>query len=233
MASTVAPNKSIFLETEVIQTLAERMEEFRKAESYNKLLHKVFLEFGNREKNYEIHILRLYHILDLIAPIDLRAVEELILSNPEFIPSEKLAGVFYLDSDAVVEIEEEEKLRRQGLIDDQKRKREESRKLQQDEELKVKEDIRLLREERRKKREEEMWQKDKLRQEKEAQRRAEAAFAAQERRRRGQRRAARKPYAKERRFAKPASPLRRRTRSSPMRSRSRSKRSRPKNRSRR
>jgi len=195
VASTVAPNKSIFLETEVIQTLAERMAEFRKVENYNKLFHKVFLEFGQREKNYEIHILRLYHILDLIAPVDLRTVEDIILCNPEFIPSEKMAGVFYLDSDAVMEIEEEEKLRRQGLIDDQKRKREESRRQQQDEELKAKEEIRLLREERRRKREEEMWQKEKLRQEREQQRRAEVAFAAQESA--AASRSARKPYGKE------------------------------------
>ncbi len=201
VASTVAPNKSIFLEAEVFHALSERMDEFRKVETYNKLFHKIFLEFGGREKNYEIHFLRLYHILDLIAPLDLRLAEEVILSNPEFIPSEKLAGVFYLDSDAVVEIEEEEKLRRQGLIEDMKRKRDESRKLQQDEELKVKEEIRLLREERRKKREEEMWQKEKLRQEKESQRRAEAAFAAQE-----SAPVARKPYAKEE-FAKPEAPL--------------------------
>lgn len=180
VASTVAPNKTIFLENEVFQTLAERLDEFRKCESYNKLFHKVFLEFGQREKNYEIHILRLYHILDLIAPVDLRTVEDIILSNPEFIPAEKLAGVFYLDSDAVLEIEEEEKVRRQGLIEDQKRRREELRRLQQDEELKAKEEIRLLREERRKKREEEMWQREKQRQEREQQRRAEAAFAAQE-----------------------------------------------------
>ena len=136
-------------------------------ESGNKLFHKIFLEFGGREKNYEIHILRLYHILDMIAPVDLKLVEEVILSNPEFVPSEKLAGVFYLDSDAVEEIEEEEKQRRQGVIEDIKRKRDESRQLQLDEEFKVKEEIRLLREERRKKREEEMWQKEKLRQEKE------------------------------------------------------------------
>jgi hypothetical protein len=206
MASTVSPNKSIFLESEVFHALAERMDEFRKAETYNKLFHKIFLEFGGREKNYEIHILRLYHILDLIAPVDLKLVEEVILSNPEFIPSEKLAGVFYLDSDAVVEIEEEEKLRRQGLIDDMKRKREELRRLQQDEEFKAKEEIRLLREERRKKREEEMWQKEKLRQEKESQRRAEVAFAAQESAppAEGRGRAARKPFAKEKEeFAKP------------------------------
>jgi hypothetical protein len=202
MASTAAPNKSIFLEAEVFHALAERLDEFRKVETYNKLFHKVFLEFGGREKNYEIHILRLYHILDLIFPIDLKLVEEVILSNPEFIPSEKITGVFYLDSDAVVEIEEEEKLRRQGLIEDQKRKREESRKLQQDEELKVKEEIRQLREERRKKREEEMWQKEKLREERDAQRRAEIAFAAQESAAAVTGRAARKPYGKDE-FAKP------------------------------
>ncbi len=32
------------------------------------LLNKVILEFGVRERNFEIHILKLYHILDLIAP---------------------------------------------------------------------------------------------------------------------------------------------------------------------
>jgi hypothetical protein len=208
MASTVAPNKSIFLETEVFNALAERLGEFRKVETYNKLFHKIFLEFGGREKNYEIHILRLYHILDLIAPVDLKLVEEVILSNPEFIPSEKIAGVFYLDSDAVIEIEEEEKLRRQGLIEDQKRKREESRKLQQDEELKVKEEIRQLREERRKKREEEMWQKEKLREERDAQRHAEIAFAAQESAAEVTGRAARKPYGKVKdEFVKPEVPF--------------------------
>ncbi|MCX6556603.1 MAG: hypothetical protein NTW95_04100, partial [Candidatus Aminicenantes bacterium] len=138
----------------------------------------IFLEFGGREKNYEIHLLRLYHILDLIAPVDLKLVEDVILSNPEFVPAEKLAGVFYLDSDAVMEIEEEERDRRQGLIEEMKRKREDSRKHQLDEELKVKEEIRLIREGRRKKREEEMWQKEKLLHEKESRRRQESAFPA-------------------------------------------------------
>ncbi len=181
VASQVCVNKSIFLEADVFHTLDERLEEFRKIETFNKLIHKIFLEFGGREKNYEIHILRLYHILDLIAPVDLKLVEEIILSNPEFVPAEKLAGVFYLDSDAVMEIQEEEKYRRQGLIEEIKRKREDSRKHQLDEELKIKEEIRLIREERRKKREEEMWQKEKLLHEKEARRRHETAFISSER----------------------------------------------------
>lgn len=176
VASLVSVNKSIFLEAEVFHVLAERIDELRQIETYNKLIHKIFLEFGGREKNYEIHLLRLYHILDLIAPVDLKLVEEVMLSNPEFVPAEKLAGVFYLDSDAVMEIEEEERDRRQGLIEEMKRRREDSRKHQQDEELKVKEEIRLIREERRKKREEEMWQKEKLQLAKESQRRQENAI---------------------------------------------------------
>ena len=202
VASLVCVHKSIFLEADVFHTLAERLEEFRKIETYNKLIHKIFLEFGGREKNYEIHILRLYHILDLIAPVDLRLVEEIILSNPEFVPAEKMAGVFYLDSDAVMEIQEEEKDRRQGLIEEMKRKREDSRKHQLDEELKIKEEIRLIREERRKKREEEMWQKEKLVHEKEAQRRQETAFVASEKPQAAgaesrARSGPKKPYAKE------------------------------------
>jgi len=43
VASLVAVNKQIFLETEVFNSLAARMEEFRKVETFNKLFHKVFL----------------------------------------------------------------------------------------------------------------------------------------------------------------------------------------------
>ena len=202
MASLVCVHKSIFLEADVFHALSERLDEFRKIETYNKLFHKIFLEFGGREKNYEIHILRLFHILDLIAPVDLKLVEEVILSNPEFVPADKLAGVFYLDSDAVLEIQEEEKQRRQGLIEEMKRKREDSRKHQIDEDLKVKEEIRLIREERRKKREEEMWLKEKTLQDRETLRRQETASmpsektqaaAAENRPRTGPK----KPYARE------------------------------------
>ncbi len=160
ISSPVFVNKAIHLESEVFHNLAQHMEEYRKLDSYNKLIQKVFLEFGAREKNYEISILRLYHILDLIYPIDLRTVEEIVLSSSEFIPSEKIPGTIYLDADAVVEIEEEERTRRTLLIEESKRKRDELRRLQAEEEQRQKEDIRRLREERRKKREEEMFQHD-------------------------------------------------------------------------
>ena len=162
IASPVFVNKSIFLESEIYSAIYERIDDFKKIAVFNKLIHKAFIEFGIKEKNYEIHILKLYHILDLIFPVYLKTVEEVILSNPEFIPSEKMPGVFYLDSDSVIEIEEEEKNRRSKLIDEKKKRREELKRERIKEELKEKDEIRLKREERRRKREKEMMVKERM-----------------------------------------------------------------------
>jgi len=166
-ASPVFINKAMFLEAEVFRTIESHGEEFRKQETLNQLIHRVFLEFGIKERNYEIHVFRLHHILDLIYPISLRETEDVLLTNPEFIASEKVPGLFYLDSDAVVELEEEERDRRQKLIEEAKRKREDLRRRQLEEEQKQKDEIRLKREERRKKREDEMLQHDQQRRERE------------------------------------------------------------------
>lgn len=181
IATPVFVLKAMFLESTVFNNLYEKIEEFRKIETLNKLIHKVFLEFGVKEKNYEIHILRLYHILDLIFPIDLKLVEEIVISNYEFVPAEKIPGVFYLDSAAVAEIEEEEYRRREMVVDESKKKREEVRKKKRDEELRIKEEIRRKREERRRKREEEMFLKEKL--EKERREREERRLLELERKR--------------------------------------------------
>lgn len=162
IATPVFVNKSIFLESDIYSVIYERIDDFKKIATLNKLIHKVFIEFGIKEKNYEIHILKLYHILDLIFPVYLKTVEEVILSNPEFIPSEKIPGVFYLDSDSVNEIEDEEKARRVKLIDEKKKIREELKIEKIKEELREKDEIRLKREERRRKREKEMIMKERI-----------------------------------------------------------------------
>ncbi len=167
IVSPVFVNKSLFLESDVLLKIDEQIDEFRNISTLNKLIHKIFIDFGNKEKNYEIHILRLYHILDLIYPINLKLVEEVILSNPEFIQSEKIVGVFYLDSDAVIEIEEEEKERRKYLIEEAKKRREKIRLEKIEEERKFQEEIRGKREEHRIKREQEMWMKERMKEERE------------------------------------------------------------------
>ncbi|MDY0297167.1 MAG: hypothetical protein RB296_07610 [Acidobacteriota bacterium] len=101
VASPVFANKIMFLEPEVFRILHEHVGDFREADSMNDLVQRVFLVFGLRERNYEIHALRLYHILDLIYPVRLRTVLDILLANPEFVPSEKVPGVFYLDSDSI------------------------------------------------------------------------------------------------------------------------------------
>lgn len=164
MATPVFVNKAIYLEDDVITAIAENIETYRGIETFNQLFHKVFLDFGIRDRNYEIHLLRLYHILDLIYPTDWKMVLDIVLANPEFIPSDKVAGVYYLDSDAVMAIEEEERQRRQHLVEERRRSREEVIRKKQEEEDKEQEEIRLLREERRRKREEEMWLKEKIHQ---------------------------------------------------------------------
>lgn len=167
IASPVFVNKAMFLESSVFKTIYEKLSLYKKIETFNELVHKIFLEFGVKERNYEIHVLRLHHILDLIYPVDIRLVEEVILCNPEFVPAEKLAGVFYLDSDAVAGIEEEELKRKEIEVDELKKKREELRRKKAEQERRIKEEIRRKREERRRKREEEMWEKERMRKENE------------------------------------------------------------------
>ncbi|MEN8153987.1 MAG: hypothetical protein ABFR75_08175 [Acidobacteriota bacterium] len=162
IASQVFVNKSIYLENDVFKGLEEKIDMFRESDSFNELVKRVILAFGVKERNYEIHILKLYHILDLISPVRLRTVIELLLGNPEFIPSEKLHGVFYLDSNSIVEIEQEVEKSKEVFISQSQIEKEESRKKRIDEEKKVNDEIKQIREERKRKREEEMRKKEEI-----------------------------------------------------------------------
>lgn len=162
VASPVFVYKAMFLESDVINAVYTNIDHYRVMDSMNALVHKICLDFGVKERNYEIHILRLYHILDLIYPVDIKIVEDVVLSNNEFVSSDKLPGVFYLDSTAVTAIVEEETQRQAVVREEIKKKKEDKKRKRQEEELRLKEEIKLKREERRRKREEEMWQKEKL-----------------------------------------------------------------------
>lgn len=162
VASQVFVNKSIYLENDIFNRLEEKIDIFRNSDSFNELVNRVFLQFGVKERNYEIHILKLYHILDMIFPVGLRTVIEIVLGNSEFIPSEKLHGVFYLDSNSIIEIEQEVEKSKEVFMTQSLKDKEESRKKRIDEEKKVNDEIRQIREERKKKREEEMRKKEEL-----------------------------------------------------------------------
>ncbi len=162
VASQVFINKSIYLEQKDLIELENRIELFRESNSFNELLNKVFLEFGVRERNFEIHILKLYHILDLIAPVNLRTVLDVIFGNPAYIPSEKIHGVFYLDPSSIGNLVQEE-IEKKTIHDSQVKSDQDSKRQNQlDEEKKVDDEIRMIREERRRKREEEMRKVDQI-----------------------------------------------------------------------
>ena len=162
IASQVFINRSIYLEQKDLIELENRIELFRESNSFNELLNKVFLEFGVRERNFEIHVLKLYHILDLIAPVNLRTVLDVIFGNPAYIPSEKIHGVFYLDPSSIGNLVQDE-IEKKTIHDSQVKSDQDSeRQNQLDEEKKVDDEIRMIREERRRKREEEMRKVDQI-----------------------------------------------------------------------
>ena len=162
IASQVFINRSIYLEQKDLIELENRIELFRESNSFNELLNKVFLEFGVRERNFEIHVLKLYHILDLIAPVNLRTVLDVIFGNPAYIPSEKIHGVFYLDPSSIGNLVQDE-IEKKTIHDSQVKSDQDSKRQNQlDEEKKVDDEIRMIREERRRKREEEMRKVDQI-----------------------------------------------------------------------
>jgi len=157
VASKVFINKSIYLEQKDLIGLEQNMDSLKDSKSFNDLLDKVFLEFGVKERNFEIHVLKLYHILDLIAPVNLKTVLNAIFDNSAFIPSDKIHGVFYLDPSSISKLVHEEM---EQKISQEKETEvvdlESEKKHHVSETKKVEEEIRLIREERRRKREEEM-----------------------------------------------------------------------------
>lgn len=156
IASQVFINKSIYLEQKDLLELENKIELFRGSSSFNELVNKVILEFGVGERNFEIHILKLYHILDLIAPVNLRTVLDVVFGNQSYIPSEKVHGVFYLDPSSISDLVEED-IKQKEIYDTQTRSDQDiERQHKLDEEKRVDNEIRLIREERRRKREEEM-----------------------------------------------------------------------------
>jgi len=162
IASQLFVNKTIFLETDLFATLYNDFDSYLNIKSFNKLMHKIFISFGKKEKNYEIHAFRLYHIMDLIYPTNFEKVIDVLCGNPEFIPSEKLSGVFYLDPKAISNIEQDEIKRKEENKEELDRKVEELKKEKLNEEQERIEAIRVKREERRVKRENEMRLKEEM-----------------------------------------------------------------------
>ncbi len=155
LASQVFVNKAMYLEHEEFLDIASNIDYYRKSDSLNELIYKVFMNFGIKERNSELHILHLYHILDIIYPIRFETVADVLIGNNEFIASEKISGVYYLDLNQ----DERSKL---GVSASQSQELPKTPTVKKESQ---KDEIKRLREERKRKREEEMLRKEQLEQE--------------------------------------------------------------------
>lgn len=158
-SSSVFVSRATYLEAWVINATARIAGEMEFIKSFQDLIHKVFIEFGQHENNYEMNIFTLHHILDLIYPTKLEHLIYVLLNHEEFLHSEKNPTSFFLDSSSLTDIEQEEKQRQVEKKIEVRKQKEQEQIHKQSEIKELEETRRQKREERRRKREAEMWEK--------------------------------------------------------------------------
>ncbi|MCP2599265.1 hypothetical protein NLB65_02280, partial [Candidatus Aminicenantes bacterium AC-335-B20] len=136
--SFCAVNRMIYLGEEIFENLSRLYDE-RKDLNLQGLLHLVFQTFGADRENFGIHYLRLYHIVDLLKNTDLEQVEAILLTFPEFYPSEKEEGIFHLDLKKIIPEEKPEEKKEEVVVEEKVEK--EVRVVEKVPELERKEEI--------------------------------------------------------------------------------------------
>jgi len=104
------PNKSIFLEKEVVARLLQLSEETRGLD-LRQLLVKILTRPELTGNTRSVHFLRVYHMVDLLMPTTAEDVEYVLSAGPEFVASEKKEGMyFYQEVKAPAEVTAEEEI---------------------------------------------------------------------------------------------------------------------------
>ncbi|MCR4395272.1 MAG: hypothetical protein NUW07_00885 [Candidatus Saccharicenans sp.] len=98
------PNKSIFLEKEVVSRLLQLYEEVESLD-LRQLLVKILTSPELTGNTRSVHFLRAYHMVDLLKPATAEDVEYVLNAAPEFVASEKKEGMYFYQE---VKVPEEE-----------------------------------------------------------------------------------------------------------------------------
>ncbi|MDI6698497.1 MAG: hypothetical protein QME85_06115 [Candidatus Saccharicenans sp.] len=105
------PNKSIFLENEVVTRLLQMSEDCQDLD-LRQILVKILTTPELTGNTRSVHFLRVYHMVDLLKPTTAEDVEYVLSAAPEFVASEKKEGMyFYQEVKAPVEVPAEEEAR--------------------------------------------------------------------------------------------------------------------------
>ncbi len=110
------PNKSIFLEKEVVTRLLEMSGESQNLD-LRQLLVKILTSPELTGNTRSVHFLRVYHMVDLLKPTTAEDVEYVLSAAPEFVASEKKEGMyFYQEVKVPVEVTAEEEVRAEASL---------------------------------------------------------------------------------------------------------------------
>lgn len=103
ISSEIDVDKRVFITREELSELISRMEELRKIPDLTALIREIVKSFGEAEKGFLIHYLKIYHILDIIHGTPKEDVVRSLLGNEEFVLQEEF-GYFKLDLNKAMEI---------------------------------------------------------------------------------------------------------------------------------
>ncbi|MGB9906560.1 MAG: hypothetical protein ACPLRR_04120 [Candidatus Saccharicenans sp.] len=107
------PNKSIFLEKEVVSRLLQLYEEVENLD-LRQLLVKILTSPELTGNTRSVHFLRAYHMVDLLKPATAEDVEYVLNAAPEFVASEKKEGMYFYQE---VKVPEEEAVEEEARVE--------------------------------------------------------------------------------------------------------------------
>ncbi|MBM3296259.1 MAG: hypothetical protein FJY83_01530 [Candidatus Aminicenantes bacterium] len=105
------PNKSIFIEREVLARLLA-LAPLPEEHDLHEILLLVFKSFSPEPNTSSQHFLRAFHLADILCRTSQEDVETVLLNSSQFQKSEKKKGVFFFKSPAAAAPEEEKKKER-------------------------------------------------------------------------------------------------------------------------
>ncbi len=107
--SYALPNKSIFIEHEVLTGLLALVPQ-RQDLDLHSLLILIYRHYSQEPGAFSLHFLRAFHLVDLLKQTTQEDVERVLLHSTQFAKSEKKKGVFYFKAPSEAKPEEEKKV---------------------------------------------------------------------------------------------------------------------------
>ncbi len=93
-----------FITKEELELLLSKLRQWRKIKDLTALVRELVKNFGDPEKDFRIHYLKLFHLLDIVHGTPKEDLLKALLGNPEFYLDQEDFGYFKMDINRAVEI---------------------------------------------------------------------------------------------------------------------------------